>query len=61
MIKLLNCIPTPEEFEELMKNELSNDLEISHSTMDDLMVELLRKLGYSKAMDVFEEQDKWYA
>lgn len=37
MIELLNCIPTPEEFEELMKNELSNDLEISHSTMDDLM------------------------
>lgn len=55
-------IPTPEEFAYLMK-ALSGegDLETIHSEMDDLMAKLLRKLGYGEAMDVFEEQDKWYA
>lgn len=54
-------IPTPEEFATMMRNQMNGDLENSHSAMDDLMVELLRHLGYGEAMDVFEQQEKWYA
>lgn len=54
-------IPTPEEFAIMIRNQISGDLEGSHSAMDDLMAELLRRLGYDEAMDIFEEQEKWYA
>lgn len=56
-----NSIPTPEEFAQMMRNQMSGDEETAHGEMDDLMVELLRRLGYGEAMDVFEKQDKWYA
>jgi len=32
----------------------------SHREMDNLMVGLLRKLGYDAAMDIYEEAEKWY-
>lgn len=56
-----NSIPTPEEFAQMMRNQMGADNETAHGEMDDLMVELLRRLGYGEAMDVFEKQDKWYA
>ena len=56
-----NSIPTPEEFAQMMRNQVSGDNEGAHAEMDELMVELLRRLGYGEAMDVFEKQDKWYA
>lgn len=56
-----NSIPTPEEFAQMMRNQMSGDNEVAHVEMDELMVELLRRLGYGEAMDVFEKQDKWYA
>lgn len=56
-----NSIPTPEEFARMMKNQMSGDEEGAHYEMDELMVELLRRLGYGEAMDIFEKQPKWYA
>jgi len=54
----------PNEMEMAMKairDEYGGDEEVAHSRMDDLMVAALRSLGYDKAMDIFDEQDKWYA
>lgn len=56
-----NEIPTPEQFAWMMRGKMGSDLEGAHVSMDDLMVELLRKLGYGEAMDIFDTQDKWYA
>jgi hypothetical protein len=54
-------IPTAEEFAIAMQDAAGTDLENAHSEMDELMVNLLRMLGYDKAMDIFEAQQKWYA
>ena len=55
---------TPEEFKNRM-GELcvvfKNDEEVCHEKMDDLMCELLRSLGYSEGVDIFEKAKKWYA
>lgn len=37
------------------------DPESAHIKADDLMVELLRDLGYDEAMDAYESMTKWYA
>lgn len=64
-------IITPEEFAECMqrlqdrlndpKESLHYDKELTHMSMDDLMCETLRELGYEKGIDIFEETEKWYA
>ena len=38
-----------------------NDQERRHYEMDELMVKKLRELGYSDAMDIFENTPAWYA
>ena len=58
---VFEILPTPREFKIMMESCRSHDFEIAHSNMDDLMVKLLRTLGYGESMDVFEMQDKWYA
>ena len=63
---------TPEEFTKSMKDisdKLVNppkgypyyDKEDAHREMDDLMLDLLRSLGYGDGVDIFENTDKWYA
>ena len=37
------------------------DREVSHSDADELLVELLRSLGYHRTVAAFERLDKWYA
>lgn len=61
MDDVFEVLPTPREFLNMMQSEKSGDIEVAHGNMDDLMVKLLRTLGYGDAMDVFEMQDKWYA
>jgi len=68
---------TPKELADLFTDYISNgvpsrytynngrhyptDWEISHSSMDDRMVEVLRALGYGEAMDLYESITRWYA
>lgn len=63
-----NNIPmTPEEFAQRMKDTYEHfwvekeDEELVHGAMDDLMCNLLRQLGYSEGIDIFENTPKWYA
>jgi hypothetical protein len=58
---------TPEEFAKKM-DEIANgdmgkyaDEEIRHPMADDLMVKLLKELGYEKGAEIFENMNKWYA
>ncbi len=55
---------TPKEFKDEMKSlaeEFRNDKEARHSNMDGLMCKLLKKLGYKKGVEVFEEVEKHYS
>lgn len=54
-------IQDPIIFAGLMRKWSNGDEEISHIEMDELMVMLLRSLGYGEAMDIFEAQGKWYS
>ena len=67
-----NHVLTPEEFTKAMKDisdKLANppkyrpyyDEEDAHMEMDDLMLDLLRSLGYGDGVDIFENTNKWYA
>lgn len=38
-----------------------SDPEGAHVDMDELMVIVLRQLGYGDGCDVFDNQHKWYA
>jgi len=37
------------------------DQEAAHGEADDILCELLTKLGYSEVVKAYEEVDKWYA
>ena len=60
---------TPEEFKNEMEHlvkrhiveEYNFDKEQLHICMDDLMCNLLRELGYSEGIAIFENTPKWYA
>ena len=52
---------SPEEFERRMRECESGDYEVAHARMDELMCQVLRDLGYGTGIDVFDQQDKWYA
>jgi len=38
-----------------------HDEERSHSQADNLLVQVLRSLGFKEAMDFYSKQKKWYA
>lgn len=53
---------TPEEFKTEMQEIADNyNTEIRHIEADDLMCKLLKELGYSEGVDVFESMYKWYS
>lgn len=55
---------TPQEFRremELIKYANSDDLELVHVKMDDLMCRVLDELGYGEGVNVFEQTTKYYA
>jgi hypothetical protein len=37
------------------------DCELAHARADELVIQLLRKLGYGKTVAAWENVDKWYA
>lgn len=39
----------------------NGDVESAHANADDLMVELLRSLGFGSGCDVYDNMTKWYA
>lgn len=53
---------TPEEFKEQMEDIWkNNNPEDGHIYADDLMCEILCRLGYGDGIDVFRKQYKWYS
>ena len=38
-----------------------NDTEEFHIKADDLMCEILKKLGFNEFVDIFNNRDKWYS
>lgn len=55
-------VKSPEYIAEVMRYIADTfDTESAHGAADDLMVILLRGMGYEDAMDIYEKMNKWYA
>ena len=56
---------TPAEFSEEMRKiyptRETGDREVSHINADDLLVKVLRGLGYGEGCDIYEAAHKWHA
>ena len=54
---------TPEQFREMMKriSKQCYDIEVAHVDMDTLMMSVLIELGYKDGVEIFDQQEKWYA
>ena len=53
---------TPKEFhKEMKKLAKDKDKESRHRNMDNILVTVLRQLGYDKGCDVYDNTEKWYA
>ena len=55
---------TPEQFAARMREifpETGYDEEIAHIAADNLVCELLTRLGYGEGATIFDDADKWYA
>lgn len=55
---------TPESFELRMQSIAEDYIERNkeiHAYMNDLMEETLISLGYEKGVEIFRNQDRWYA
>ena len=50
-----------EYIEKLRKLNELNDTEAEHILADDLLVEILIKLGYQDIVDEYERINKWYS
>lgn len=55
-------IPTPEELAEDMRRIAEfDDQEMRHILMDGALTDVLEKLGYAEAVEIFINTPKWYA
>jgi hypothetical protein len=55
---------TPDEAAMLIKSIIvddDSDQEMRHVKMDMLFCEILTELGYTEAVTLFENEEKWYA
>ena len=53
---------TPEEFKNKMQKIAAEyGIEDGHIEADDLMIELLKELGYGEGAEIFDQMDKWYS
>lgn len=55
---------TPQEFKEKISSIIHEEgfyTEVCHCDMDECMADLLKTLGYSDGIKIFEEYEKWYA
>jgi hypothetical protein len=46
---------------QLKKLQISTDTECAHVDADDLLCELLNRLGFEEVVEAFNDIDKWYA
>lgn len=49
------------QYSSRMANEMTGDTETDHGKADDLLCELLRRLGFERTVMAFEALEKWYA
>lgn len=62
-------VMTPAEFAEAMEDirnyesghGIGYDKEVRHVSMDNLMCNVLRQLGYGEGIDLYEQTSRWYA
>lgn len=40
---------------------VSEDPEVTHAHADNLMVEVLREMGFGEGLDIYDQIAKWYA
>lgn len=54
---------TPAEFEDKMRaiNDSGDEIDTNHIAADDLMCKVLKDLGYTKGVEIFERMPKWYS
>lgn len=55
---------SPEEFRTAMEGLVTlhgGDAEAFHDRADFLLCEVLRSLGYADGVDLFDDQERWYA
>lgn len=55
---------TPEEAAQAMRHlreKYGADFEIAHGYMDDLLCKVLREQGFGEMVDIYDDQEKWYA
>ena len=58
----LGDLKDPERFAALIEHVWNEGgTEYGHEDADDLMMNLLREMGYSKAVDFIKEQTRWFA
>ena len=53
-----------EEFKKAMEEIAVNaddDEEMAHMRADELLCDVLKQLGYSEGVKIFEDMNKWYA
>ena len=61
----MSLLTSKERFKRKMKEICDDsgefDREIAHFDADELMMELLKELGYSEGVEIFDKMPKWYA
>lgn len=50
-----------EDMAKVMTRLITNDPEVDHAALDRALCGLLRDLGYTKTVEVFESAKKWYS
>lgn len=53
-------IMTPEEFKRHMEAITAYEIDRGHFEADVLMCDLLKSLGYSAGIEIYENMPKWY-
>ena len=53
---------TPAEFAAKMREQAARgDTEMAHSDADEIIVQLLRQLGYDEGADIYNNMERWFA
>jgi len=50
-----------ESVEKMKECVNNNDIELAHVEADDILCDVLTKLGYEELVDVYKNVKKWYA
>ena len=50
-----------EIYKQKMADAISKDIEEGHEHCDDVLCDLLCELGFDEIVEIYDQQDKWYA